>query len=282
MTKNKRNGVNAQKMNRLPLNNTLPKCATVLSPNYPIGMPIQRPPHHGGFGSGIMLCSGEMNEHSARTEVFLLLRPWAPLSDEGARYFERELARELSPDHALCNRRFTAVAKTGASDDVLFKIEDGTFAQVHLTSIKTPPERPGWPGFKTYELYRTGLQTGCCRIMLISSGYGLIDGKACAEQTTGFNKFVAAGGNWSCRVGRLRKAHTKFAKSCRSLCRRHRRESRQERTHRRRRSLACDEVSTKISGQESAEKPVDVHCSRRTVSAVHGAVPAQRLFPALG
>jgi hypothetical protein len=97
-----------------------------------------------------MLCSGEMNEHSARAEFFLLLRPWEPLSDERARFFEREPARE-PPDHALQNRRLMAVAKTGASDDVLFKIEDGTFVQVHLTFIKTPPERPGWPGFKTYE-----------------------------------------------------------------------------------------------------------------------------------
>jgi hypothetical protein len=40
-TKASRNGLNAQKMNRLPLNKTLPKCATVLSTNYPIGMPIQ-------------------------------------------------------------------------------------------------------------------------------------------------------------------------------------------------------------------------------------------------
>ena len=91
-----------------------------------------------------------MHEHSTRADFFLLLRPWELLSDERARHFERELARELPPDHALHNRRLTAVAITGASDDVLFRIEDGTFVQVHLTFTQTPPERPGWPEFAEF------------------------------------------------------------------------------------------------------------------------------------
>jgi hypothetical protein len=92
-----------------------------------------------------------MDEHSTPAHFLLLLRPWGLLSDGRARYFERELARELPPDHALHNRRFTAVAITGASDDVLLRTEDGTFAQVHLTFTKTPPKRPGWPEFAEFE-----------------------------------------------------------------------------------------------------------------------------------
>ena len=68
-----------------------------------------------------------------------------------ATFFEDELARELAPHHALYTRRCTAVAQTGASDDVLFRLDNGTFAQVHLTFTQNPPERPGWPGYDVFK-----------------------------------------------------------------------------------------------------------------------------------
>jgi hypothetical protein len=68
------------------------------------------------------------------------LRPWRPLFGDRARFFEQELARELGPDHPLHDRPFVAVAIAGESDDLFFRLDDGTFAQVHLTYTRSPPE----------------------------------------------------------------------------------------------------------------------------------------------
>ena len=78
------------------------------------------------------------------TDLFFLV-PWNPLSDRRTKYFEEELAREVAPHHPLHGRLFVAVGITGASDDVL-RLDDGTFAQVHLTYPPNPPEAfPGLP-----------------------------------------------------------------------------------------------------------------------------------------
>jgi hypothetical protein len=84
-----------------------------------------------------------------RQSLFLI--PWYALSDDRAAFFEEELARELAPHHSLHNRHFTAEAKTGASDDVLYRLDDGTFAQVHLKFTKEPRERPPLPRHHAFE-----------------------------------------------------------------------------------------------------------------------------------
>ncbi|HYL74548.1 MAG TPA: hypothetical protein VEU96_10105 [Bryobacteraceae bacterium] len=81
----------------------------------------------------------------------LFLKPWEPLYGDRAKYFEQELARELPEHHPLCSKRYTALAKTEVSDDILYCLDDGTYAQVHLTFTKGPPERPGWPGHQAFE-----------------------------------------------------------------------------------------------------------------------------------
>jgi hypothetical protein len=88
----------------------------------------------------------------ASTEPSLLfLKPWESISNERAQYFEDELTRELAPDHALYGQERRAVGKTGASDDVLYRLHGGTFAQVHLTFVREAPERSGWPMHYPFE-----------------------------------------------------------------------------------------------------------------------------------
>jgi len=75
----------------------------------------------------------------AELAPFLFFRPWRrPFGNPmGA---ETELRRELGPQHILYGRSFRAVGVTGESDDWLFELDDGTFAQVHLTWTRKPPE----------------------------------------------------------------------------------------------------------------------------------------------
>ena len=55
---------------------------------------------------------------------------------------EAELRREVDPRHALCADGATAVAGCEECDEVLYRLADGRFAQVHLTwsyRTKEPP-----------------------------------------------------------------------------------------------------------------------------------------------
>ena len=63
---------------------------------------------------------------------------------------ERELQREIAPGHPLYGRSAKAVARCHRCDDALFDLEDGQFAQVHLSYPKQAPDRPPYP--KTTEL----------------------------------------------------------------------------------------------------------------------------------
>ena len=76
---------------------------------------------------------------SEPASLFVLV-PWESVSSERAKYFEQELARELGPEHALFGRPIKCVALTRRSDDVLFQLGDSTFARVHLTYTRNPPE----------------------------------------------------------------------------------------------------------------------------------------------
>jgi len=78
----------------------------------------------------------------------MFLKPWEPLSGDWAKCVEDELTRELALHHPLHGRKASAVAKTGASDDVLYWLDDSTFAPVHVTFTKKPPELHGWLGHR--------------------------------------------------------------------------------------------------------------------------------------
>ena len=55
-----------------------------------------------------------------------------------------ELKKELAPDHQLFGCTATAIARANPNDDVLFKLEGGRAAIVHLT-WKGSSERTPWP-----------------------------------------------------------------------------------------------------------------------------------------
>lgn len=62
--------------------------------------------------------------------------------------FPRELAREVCPQHVLYGRRVVLIARHDGTDDVLFRLEDGSVAQVHLTWRRETD--PRWPGTVIY------------------------------------------------------------------------------------------------------------------------------------
>jgi len=90
-----------------------------------------------------------------RETYIVFLKPWSAVTPDSssARFFEDELARELGSNHPLYGRHASCVAKNQTCDDFLFLIDDNTVAQVHLTYMKYPPERPGWPSYTLFETF---------------------------------------------------------------------------------------------------------------------------------
>jgi hypothetical protein len=83
------------------------------------------------------------------------LEPWVDLTTWGrdsVTTFERVLDRELAPGHVLHGLPVAAVGKRDGTDDVLFRLLDGSerVAVVHLTWTQSPPERPPWPATEVY------------------------------------------------------------------------------------------------------------------------------------
>lgn len=74
---------------------------------------------------------------------------WEGIDDPAeASALARELAREVCAEHALFGRHVTAIGRSRTCDDVLFRLDDGTFAQVHLTwSVERSPL---WPSTALY------------------------------------------------------------------------------------------------------------------------------------
>lgn len=90
------------------------------------------------------------------------LTPWEGIlrDSEAARSAERELEREVADGHSFYAVPVSAIASHTGSDDVLYSVNDGSgrVAIVHLTYIKTPPDRPPWPSvtfFASLEAFRS-------------------------------------------------------------------------------------------------------------------------------
>jgi FHA domain len=82
------------------------------------------------------------------------LEPWWGVAAERpdlAAAYERELRAELGPDHPLFRVPLAAVGKHDGSDDVLFRLLDGSggVALVRLTWGRHP-EPPYWPSFESF------------------------------------------------------------------------------------------------------------------------------------
>jgi hypothetical protein len=62
------------------------------------------------------------------------LEPWYSLSGSDKEPYAKQLRKEITSGHKLAHLSFEVIGKSGASDDVLIKIEKGEFefAVVHL------------------------------------------------------------------------------------------------------------------------------------------------------
>ncbi|HEX8485106.1 hypothetical protein [Sphingomonas sp.] len=82
------------------------------------------------------------------------LEPWVAITDldwpeqkkvEYCSAWERQLAREVGPQHVLRGTTATLVARRFDTDDALFQIPNGQLAEVHLTWSCGEEPDPTWP-----------------------------------------------------------------------------------------------------------------------------------------
>ncbi|WP_411339256.1 hypothetical protein V6U71_15265 [Sphingopyxis sp. J-6] len=72
-------------------------------------------------------------------------------SETERRELGEELERELSPGHILYGTKATALGRRFRRDDVLFRLEDGRVARLHLTRRKE--SNPLFPTTDVYDSY---------------------------------------------------------------------------------------------------------------------------------
>jgi hypothetical protein len=69
---------------------------------------------------------------------------WSPIEDDAyRRELDVEFAKEIHSKHILHGRTATAIAGRKYADDVLFQLDLGEVAEVHLTWLLE--SQPGWP-----------------------------------------------------------------------------------------------------------------------------------------
>jgi hypothetical protein len=74
----------------------------------------------------------------------ILPEPWFTPTPEQRTTLEREARVEIGPGHELYGREFSALARCSGCDSILFRLDDETWAIVHLT-WKGEQEMPPWP-----------------------------------------------------------------------------------------------------------------------------------------
>ena len=70
--------------------------------------------------------------------------PWFKPQPRHGAALAAEARAEIGPGHELAGHELTAVAKCAGCDEVIFSVDDATFAQVHLTWAQHPEPEP-WP-----------------------------------------------------------------------------------------------------------------------------------------
>lgn len=68
--------------------------------------------------------------------------PWFRPAPQLAAALAAEAQAEIGRHHALAGHQLTAVAKCAGCDEVIFVVDDGTFAQVQLTWAQYPEREP--------------------------------------------------------------------------------------------------------------------------------------------
>lgn len=67
------------------------------------------------------------------------------------RELDEELRREFSKNHPLYGIEASAVGRRYRRDDILFRLADGCYAQVHLT--RREETSPNWPSTDVYDSF---------------------------------------------------------------------------------------------------------------------------------
>ena len=70
--------------------------------------------------------------------------PWFRPEPRQSAALVAEARAEIGTNHELAGHELTAVVKCAGCDEVIFSVDDGTFAQVHLTWAQHPEPEP-WP-----------------------------------------------------------------------------------------------------------------------------------------
>lgn len=80
------------------------------------------------------------------------LEPWHAIDDEMvAATLARQLSIEASRHHRLFGKRVHLLARRADTDDVLFALDDGRVAEVHLTWRQTAEPDPRWPATAIFD-----------------------------------------------------------------------------------------------------------------------------------
>ena len=75
----------------------------------------------------------------------VMIDPWDDIDEATARTLEHELRLELPAAHPLAGTSAIAIARRQDRDDVLFELDDGGFAVVHLTLKRASETDARWP-----------------------------------------------------------------------------------------------------------------------------------------
>lgn len=73
-----------------------------------------------------------------------LPEPWFRPGPQHAATLEHEARKEIHPGHDLAGHSLTAIAGCSGCDRVAFRLDDGSFAIIHLTWTSRG-EEPPWP-----------------------------------------------------------------------------------------------------------------------------------------
>lgn len=83
-----------------------------------------------------------------------LPEPWSRPEPQHAAALEHEARKEIGPGHDLAGHALTAIAACSGCDHAAFRLDDGSFAIIHLTwaSHQKPPP---WPAAQRADEYTT-------------------------------------------------------------------------------------------------------------------------------
>lgn len=77
---------------------------------------------------------------------------------------ERELVREIGPNHILFGRSCTVLAKRNDQDDILIELDNHQVCEIHLTWGGKPEADPRWPSASVFASIDDWLQyRSACR-----------------------------------------------------------------------------------------------------------------------